>query len=78
MPNSLNNISPVDGRYSKLTKELSKYFSEAGLIKYRVYIEIQYFIHLCNMNLPELKLITKKDLAKIEAISSTIESFIVL
>ena len=48
-------ISPVDGRYSKATKELSAYFSEAALIKFRVYIEIEYFIALCNIPLPQLQ-----------------------
>ncbi|PWG80853.1 adenylosuccinate lyase [Pararcticibacter amylolyticus] len=47
-------ISPVDGRYSKATKDLSAYFSEAALIKYRVYIEIEYFIALCELPLPQL------------------------
>jgi len=39
-------ISPVDGRYRDKTSELDNYFSEFALIKYRVYIEIQYFIEL--------------------------------
>lgn len=47
-------ISPVDGRYSKATNDLSAYFSEAALIKYRVYIEIEYFIALCELPLPQL------------------------
>ena len=60
MKNSIYNISPIDGRYSQLTEKLKQYFSEAALIKYRVYIEIEYFIHLCSINLPELKGISKK------------------
>ncbi len=72
MDNSLHNISPIDGRYAKLTKELKNYFSEAALIKYRVYIEIQYFIHLYKIKLPELKKITRKELAKIAEIASKI------
>lgn len=47
-------ISPVDGRYSRATSDLSAYFSEAALIKYRVYIEIEYFIALCELPLPQL------------------------
>ncbi len=47
-------ISPVDGRYSKATSDLSAYFSEAALIKYRVHIEIEYFIALCELPLPQL------------------------
>ncbi|MBC36194.1 MAG: adenylosuccinate lyase [Bacteroidetes bacterium] len=51
---SLNAISPVDGRYRKATKDLSGYFSEAGLIKYRVFVEVEYFIALCEAPLPQL------------------------
>jgi len=47
-------ISPVDGRYKKLTSNLSSYFSEFGLIKYRVQIEVEYFIALCKLPLPQL------------------------
>ncbi len=53
--NALTAISPVDGRYRKTTEELAVYFSEYGLIKYRVLIEIEYFIALCDFNLPQLK-----------------------
>lgn len=53
--NTLTAISPVDGRYHKSTEELSAYFSEYGLIKYRVLIEVEYFIALCEFNLPQLK-----------------------
>ena len=72
MTNNLNNISPIDGRYSKLTEELKNYFSESALIKYRVYIEVMYFIHLCDLNLPALKDIKKKDLKSIKEIASKI------
>ena len=44
--NSLNAISPIDGRYRKKTESLSKYFSEESLIQYRLKIEIEYFIAL--------------------------------
>ncbi len=47
-------ISPVDGRYHGQTKPLSAYFSEFALIKYRVQIEIEYFIALCEEPLPQL------------------------
>ena len=47
-------ISPVDGRYRNKTNELDKYFSEFALIKYRIFIEIQYFIALCRIPLPQL------------------------
>lgn len=52
--NSLTAISPIDGRYRKATNELAPYFSEFGLIKYRVQIEIDYFILLSQQGLPQL------------------------
>jgi len=52
---ALNAISPIDGRYSSKTANLSPYFSEEALIKYRVLIEIEYFIALCEIPLPQLK-----------------------
>ncbi|WP_423147230.1 adenylosuccinate lyase [Rubrolithibacter danxiaensis] len=51
---SLYAISPVDGRYRKTTHELASYFSEAALIEFRVYVEIEYFIALCELPLPQL------------------------
>jgi len=51
---SLTAISPVDGRYAKQTNVLSAYFSEAALIKYRVLVEVEYFIALCEIPLPQL------------------------
>ena len=50
----LTSISPIDGRYAAKTKELSDYFSEYALIRYRVFVEIQYFKALCEMPLPQL------------------------
>lgn len=47
-------ISPVDGRYYKQVEELSDFFSEYALIRYRVYVEIEYFISLCDIPLPQL------------------------
>jgi adenylosuccinate lyase len=52
---SLNAVSPVDGRYHKQTESLASYFSEFGLIKYRVRVEIEYFIALCQLPLPQLE-----------------------
>lgn len=52
---TLNAISPIDGRYRKSTKSLASYFSEEALIKYRVLVEIEYFISLCENDLPQLK-----------------------
>ncbi len=54
MLNALTAISPVDGRYHKATAQLSDYFSEAALIKYRIRVEVEYFIALCEVPLPEL------------------------
>jgi adenylosuccinate lyase len=50
----LSAIGPVDGRYRSKTSSLSAYFSEASLIKYRVKVEIEYFIALCELPLPQL------------------------
>lgn len=52
--NSLSAISPIDGRYRHQVKELASYFSEFGLIKYRVQIEIEYFIQIVEHPLPQL------------------------
>ena len=51
---ALNAISPIDGRYRSKTKSLSSYFSEEALIKYRVQVEIEYFIGLCQIPLTQL------------------------
>lgn len=53
--NTLSAISPVDGRYTRQTAPLSPYFSEFGLIKYRIRVEIEYFLALCKLPLPQLK-----------------------
>ena len=51
----LNAVSPIDGRYRSKVNELAPYFSEEALIKYRVLVEIEYFIALCEIPLPQLK-----------------------
>ena len=51
----LNAVSPIDGRYRNKTQSLSSYFSEEALIKYRVLVEVEYFIALCELPLPQLK-----------------------
>lgn len=53
--NALTAISPVDGRYRRHTADLAEFFSEFGLIKYRVHVEIEYFIALCQHPLPQLE-----------------------
>jgi adenylosuccinate lyase len=57
--NELNAVSPIDGRYRNRTVSLAPFFSEEALIKYRVLIEIEYFIALCEVPLPQLKEIDK-------------------
>jgi len=57
--NPLDAISPIDGRYSSKTKSLKRYFSEHALIKYRLRVEIEYFIALCELPLPQLKDVDK-------------------
>lgn len=55
MLNPLTAISPIDGRYYLQTESLGRYFSEFALIRYRVRVEIEYFIALCNLPLPQLE-----------------------
>ncbi|MDA0719288.1 MAG: adenylosuccinate lyase, partial [Bacteroidetes bacterium] len=52
--NSLQAITPIDGRYASKTKSLIPYFSEAALIQYRVRVEIEYFLALVALPLPQL------------------------
>ena len=52
---NLNSISPIDGRYYDKTEVLSDYFSEKALIFYRLKVEIEYFISLCNLGITQLK-----------------------
>jgi len=51
---NLNSISPIDGRYFDKTKVLKKYFSEKALIFYRLKVEVEYFISLCKIGIPQL------------------------
>lgn len=64
----LSAISPIDGRYYATTKSLSSYFSEAALIRFRVYVEIEYFIQLCELPLPQLKNFDRKDFGSLRKI----------
>ena len=52
---NLTAVSPIDGRYRGKTEPLANYFSEYALIRYRVRVEIEYFIALCQLPLPQLK-----------------------
>ncbi|MDY6278298.1 MAG: adenylosuccinate lyase [Bacteroidales bacterium] len=53
-PEALNALSPVDGRYAKVTEPLREYFSERALLRYRTQVEIEYFIALCRLGVPQL------------------------
>ena len=64
----LTSISPIDGRYRSKTEKLSAYFSEYALIKYRVLVEIEYFIALCELPLPQLKNVDKAVFPKLQDI----------
>ena len=66
--NNLTAISPIDGRYRKRLEALSNYFSEFALIKYRVFVEIQYFIALWELEIPQLSKLSKNSVKKIERI----------
>ena len=65
---TLNAISPIDGRYRSKVDTLGKYFSEEALIKYRVLVEIEYFIALCEIPLPQLKSISPSSFENLRAI----------
>jgi adenylosuccinate lyase len=56
---ALSAISPIDGRYRSKVEALGNYFSEEALIKYRVLVEIEYFIALCELPLPQLESVSK-------------------
>jgi adenylosuccinate lyase len=64
----LTQVSPVDGRYAQHTASLSPFFSEFGLIKYRVRVEIEYFIALCELPLPALASFNDADFSQLRNI----------
>ncbi len=68
MSTQLMAISPIDGRYQSKTTALSPYFSEYGLIKYRVLVEVEYFIALCQIPLPQLEGISTDSFSQLRAI----------
>jgi len=70
--NKLNAISPIDGRYRNKVENLADYFSEEALIKYRVRVEIEYFIALCEIPLPQL---SSFDTSKFEALREIYTNF---
>ncbi|MEO5673667.1 MAG: adenylosuccinate lyase [Chitinophagales bacterium] len=69
---ALTAISPIDGRYREKAGKLDEYFSEYALIRYRVYVEVEYFIALIQKDLPQLKLF---DRSKIEAVQDIFKNF---
>ena len=64
----LTAISPIDGRYRGKTESLAAYFSEFALIKYRVQVEVEYFIALCELPLPQLSGLNKNTFESLRAI----------
>ena len=68
----LTAISPIDGRYRSATEKLGEYFSEGALIKYRVMVEVEYFLALCDLPLPQL---ASFDTAKFHRLREIYSSF---
>jgi len=66
--NSLTAISPIDGRYQSKTSELKDYFSEYALIKYRVKVEVEYFIALCSLGLTQLPELSQNQINDLRSI----------
>ncbi len=69
----LTAISPIDGRYRTKVDELAVYFSEFALIRYRIFVEVEYFIALVDLPLPQLKLFDKKIYKKLRQIYQEIK-----
>ena len=70
--NQLNAISPIDGRYRSKVESLANFFSEEALIKYRVMVEIEYFIALCELDLPQLPKLSQD---KVNSLRNIFENF---
>jgi len=66
--NNLTAISPLDGRYRQKVDELDIYFSEFGLIRYRLLVEIEYFIALCDIPLPQLAAFRKENYSALRSL----------
>src|SRR5688572_26379191 len=66
---SLDAISPIDGRYRKITEKLADYFSEASLIRYRIKVEAAYYVALCHIPLPQLKQVNPKALEALKLLA---------
>ncbi len=74
MLNNLTAISPVDGRYRKTTEKLADYFSEQALIRYRIRVEVEYFIALCELPLPQLVGVTPEKCAALRTLYTEFSS----
>ena len=70
--NQLNAISPIDGRYRSKVQSLANFFSEEALIKYRVMVEIEYFIALSELELPQLPALSQE---KVNSLLNIIKNF---
>ena len=70
--NQLNAISPIDGRYRSKVDSLANFFSEEALIKYRVMVEIEYFLALCELDLPQLPKLSQD---KVNSLRNIYENF---
>ena len=70
--NQLNAISPIDGRYRSKVDSLANFFSEEALIKYRVMVEIEYFIALCELELPQLPKLSED---RVDSLRNIFENF---
>lgn len=72
--NALQAISPIDGRYYQKTKELAAFFSEEALIRYRVKVEIEYFIALCEAGIPQLNTVDTEVFPKLQELYKNFSS----
>ncbi len=72
---SLTAVSPIDGRYREKTSVLSEYFSEFALIRYRVQVEIEYFIALCELPLPQLSNVSSSLFGDLRSIYQNFSEF---
>ncbi len=69
--NKLTAVSPIDGRYHTKTQELSQYFSEWALIRYRIQVEIEYFIALCELPIKQLDRFSQSEYQQMRQIYKT-------
>ena len=74
--NELLNISPIDGRYKNKTRDLENYFSEYALIKYRLYVEIEWLIFIIKEKIVNEK-ITSSEEKKIHSLKSLLQNFFI-